>query len=323
MMTVQQIFDLGIKVGIASDPRGRKGVEKYLAHVKKQYSKMSAEEKVYFDNVRLTNPYPDSAIHVEAKEKNVKKVFAGIDISSSDILTASQLNERGHKIDLVIAHHPVGKALAALHEVMDMAIDIFHSFGVPVHVAEKMMEERIREVGRGTHGLNHYQTVRVAELLGINFMNTHTITDNLAQQFIENYLKEQKPETIGDLMDCLMEIPEYQEAKRLGTGPKVYAGSLNHRVGKISVEMTGGTEPSNRLYEHLSRNGVSTIVGMHMREQSLEKGNEHHLNAVMAGHMSSDSLGMNLFLDELEKKGIEIVPCGGLIRVSRNKKKGK
>jgi len=28
-------------------------------------------------------------------------------------------------------------------------------------------------------------------------------------------------------------------------------------------------------------------------------------------------LGMNIFLDELEKKGIEIVPCSGLIRVSR------
>jgi len=35
--------------------------------------------------------------------------------------------------------------------------------------------------------------------------------------------------------------------------------------------------------------------------------------------MSSDSLGMNLFLDELEKRGIEIVPCSGLIRISRIK----
>jgi len=33
--------------------------------------------------------------------------------------------------------------------------------------------------------------------------------------------------------------------------------------------------------------------------------------------MSSDSLGMNLFLDKLEKKGIEIIPCSGLIRVKR------
>jgi len=33
--------------------------------------------------------------------------------------------------------------------------------------------------------------------------------------------------------------------------------------------------------------------------------------------MSSDSLGMNLFLDKLEEQGIEIVPCSGLIRISR------
>jgi hypothetical protein len=39
---------------------------------------------------------------------------------------------------------------------------------------------------------------------------------------------------------------------------------------------------------------------------------------VIAGHISSDSLGVNLFLDELEKRGIEIIPCSGLIRVSRN-----
>jgi len=33
--------------------------------------------------------------------------------------------------------------------------------------------------------------------------------------------------------------------------------------------------------------------------------------------MSSDSLGVNLFLDELGKQGIEVVPCSGLIRISR------
>jgi len=35
--------------------------------------------------------------------------------------------------------------------------------------------------------------------------------------------------------------------------------------------------------------------------------------------MSSDSIGMNLFCDELAKKGIEIIPCSGFIRHSRNK----
>ncbi|HPM39035.1 MAG TPA: NGG1p interacting factor NIF3, partial [Candidatus Pacearchaeota archaeon] len=42
-----------------------------------------------------------------------------------------------------------------------------------------------------------------------------------------------------------------------------------------------------------------------------------HINIVIAGHISSDSLGMNLFLDELEKKGIEIIPFSGLTRIKR------
>jgi hypothetical protein len=29
---------------------------------------------------------------------------------------------------------------------------------------------------------------------------------------------------------------------------------------------------------------------------------------------------MNLFLDEVEKQGVEIIPCSGLIRVKRGKK---
>ena len=47
---------------------------------------------------------------------------------------------------------------------------------------------------------------------------------------------------------------------------------------------------------------------------------EHHLNVIVAGHMSSDSLGLNLFLDNLEKKGVAIVPRSGFNRVSRVRK---
>jgi hypothetical protein len=54
-----------------------------------------------------------------------------------------------------------------------------------------------------------------------------------------------------------------------------------------------------------------------MKDDARDKASEFHMNVVIAGHISSDSLGMNLFLDELEKKGVEIVPCSGLIRVKR------
>ncbi len=320
-MNVKSVFDLSLKVGIAADPRGEKGVKKYLANMKKAYEDMKPSEQKFFDLERLTNPYPDCAIHVDDGKTEVKRVLAGIDINAPEILLASQLGERGKKIDLVIAHHPEGRALANLHEVMTMFTDMYVEQGVPVHMAEKITEDRVREVGRGVHPINHFQAVNIAELLKINFINTHTVTDNLVQAFMQQYLDKKAPETLGELITVLLEIPEYQQAKKMGAGPKIVAGAPNHRLGKVLLEMTGGTNPSSKVYQPLSSYGISTIVGMHMRDDSMNKASESHMNVVICGHMSSDSLGMNLYLDELEKKGIEVVACGGLIRVSRNKKK--
>jgi intracellular sulfur oxidation DsrE/DsrF family protein len=60
---------------------------------------------------------------------------------------------------------------------------------------------------------------------------------------------------------------------------------------------------------------------MHQSERHRKEAEKAHINVVVAGHMSSDSIGMNLFLDELEKRGIEVIPCSGLIRYSRIHKK--
>lgn len=319
MLNIQQIFDLGIKVGVAADPRGKAGVERYFKRIRQYYEDLPEREKKYYNKDKLTNPYADSAIHVNNGLKNVKRVIAGVDIGASDILLADSLSKQGRTIDLAIAHHPVGKALANLHEVMEMTIDMYESLGLPSHVAEKITEERIQEIGRMVHPANHYQSVNIAEILGVNFMNVHTITDNLVDKFISEYIAKAKPTTIGELMDALMEIPEYQVATRAGSAPFVALGNRRHRIGKYVVEMTGGTEPSPKVYKALSRAGVSTVIGMHMRQEPIDRANESLMNVVIAGHMSSDSLGMNLFLDELEKQGIEIIPCGGLIRVSRVK----
>ena len=69
--------------------------------------------------------------------------------------------------------------------------------------------------------------------------------------------------------------------------------------------------------EALSATGIGTIVAMHASEDHRKEAEASHINIVIAGHISSDSLGMNLFLDELEKKGIEIIPFSGLTRIKR------
>jgi putative NIF3 family GTP cyclohydrolase 1 type 2 len=121
------------------------------------------------------------------------------------------------------------------------------------------------------------------------------------------------------LINFLKEISEYKKAIEFGAGPKIFVGAEENRCGRIAItEITGGTEGSPKLYEKMAQAGIGTVVGMHISEEHKKEAENANLNVVIAGHISSDSLGMNLFLDELEKQEIEIVPCSGFIRVSRN-----
>jgi putative NIF3 family GTP cyclohydrolase 1 type 2 len=315
-MKVKEIFDLAIKMGIEADFRGKEGVQKFLERKRKQYEKLSEKEKELFDLEALENPYLDSRIYHIAQDKEIKKVLAGISIGVEEILLAKELGD----IDLVVAHHPIGKGLANLADVMELQCDVLNYYGVPINVAENLMKERIDEVARGVHAILHEKTVQAAKLLGVNLMNVHTPCDNLVAKFLKDLIEKENPETLGDLYDLLLEIPEYKEAMKLGSGPKITVGSREQRCGKIAlVEITGGTEGSPKIYEKMAIAGIGTVVSMHQSEQHWEEARKSHINVIVAGHAPSDSLGMNLFLDELEKRGIEIVPCGGLIRVSRVK----
>ena len=123
-------------------------------------------------------------------------------------------------------------------------------------------------------------------------------------------------------ISLLKELPEYKEAMKIGVGPKIFVGSPENRVGKIAIsEITGGTEGSVKMYEKMSQAGIGTVIAMHTSEEHRKEAEAAHINIVIAGHMSSDSLGVNLMMDELEKKGIEIVPCSGFTRFSRVSKK--
>ena len=315
-MNIQEIYKLAIKMGIENDFRLKKQIEKQLKRQKENYEKLPKDKKEIFDKEKLTNPYADSRIHFDNGKKNVKKIMAGIDIDTAEIMLAEELD-----IENIIAHHPIGMGLTGLDDVMHYQADILEQYGVPINVAESLMKIRISEVSRGVNPENHYKEIDAAKLLNINLLNVHTPADNLVAKFVDNKLKKDKPEYVGDIIKSLLEIPEYKEAAKKGFGPVIFSGSEENRTGKIALtEITGGTSGSKDIYEKLSQAGIGTVIGMHMSEEHRKEAEKYHINVVIAGHISSDSLGMNLFLDELEKKGIEIVPCSGLIRISRNKK---
>lgn len=317
MLTVQQIYDLGLKMAIASDPRGPTVVRDELRRYKESYEKLSDQEKKYFDKEYFKNPYSDSRILYTSKaNKPVKRMFAGIDADEAELLLADRLGN----IDLVMSHHPHGIALADLPEVMNVQVEIMHQAGVPVHVAENLLNTRIAEVNRGVLPINDHKTVDIARLLDISYLATHTFTDNLVASFFGDLIKKQQKKLyyVSDVLDLLMTIPEYQIAKQQKSGPCLYVGNPKRRTGRIvCTEMTGGTNGAKEMFAQLSKAGVGTVIGMHMREDHRKVAEEHHMNVVIAGHISSDSVGMNLMLDKIEQKGVEVIPVGGLIRVKR------
>jgi hypothetical protein len=321
-MKLRKLYETIISRGIEADPRGKKSVLKSLEKAKKQHEGMKKDEKKYFDKDKLTNPYADSRILNGTGDEEVTTALVGIDIGTAEILLADRLSSKGKKVDLVIGHHPGGKAYASLYDVMGMQAEIFNKFGVPINVAEGLLEGRMKEVQRGVSPANHNQAVDAARLLDIPFMCAHTPADNHVVTFLQKLIDRKKPDTVGDVLDILNDIPEYQEASRNNAGPTLFTGSKSRSAGKVFVDMTGGTGGPKEIYEKLSASGVGTIVGMHIGVEHRKLAEEHNVNVVIAGHIASDNVGMNLLFDSIQQKGrLKILECSGFRRFSRLKKK--
>lgn len=314
-MKTLEIYNLAVALGIKSDLRGELVVQKYLNRLKKKYEAASEKDKAEFDLEKLSNPYSDSRV-LNTQSLEIKKILVGIDMEGAEILLAKQIGD----IDLVIAHHPEGEALADLSDVMKLQAEVLAKYGVPINIAESVIKPRISEVSRGLSPINHNRSVDMAKMLNLDFMCVHTPADNLGANFLVNLLKEKEAEieTVGDIIELLKTIPEYSTAVKQKSGPILFSGDPENSCGKIVVtEFTGGTSGSKDIYEKMSQYGIGTVIGMHMNEEHRKEAEKYHINVVIAGHMASDSLGMNLFLDEIEKQGIEVVPTSGLTRVKR------
>ncbi len=322
-MTIQQIYDLALEMGIKADPRGEEFVKRRLEKVKKSYESLSAKEKKYFDKETFVNPYSDSRFLYGDPKKEVKKILAGIDATSAEVLLADRLNQKGQNIDLLISHHPAGDAYANLHDVMELQADMYAQLGMPINIAHAIMSERMRDIEIRVHPRNHNEAVDTARLLDIPLLVLHTIWDNMGNDFMLNYFKGKTFDTVDEVMDELLEIPEYQQATIGKAGPLIVSGSAKSRAGKVMIWFTGGTNPSKEMYVEIAKLGVGTIIDMHMTEEAIKEMRKGHINVINAGHISSDSIGANIFFDALEEKGIEVIPCSGFIRVKRKGGKSK
>lgn len=256
---------------------------------------------------------PEDSGCVFDNEKDITKVLAGIDMTATELMIAKQLG-----FDCVAQHHPngiVNKDTGALfaRDHMKKLMEC----GVPANHAQKLAYSRKTKMHQGMHARNMGNMSSIAKLLDINDLALHTPADILAERYTQKLLDDlsaRKPDcTCQDVIDELLTVREYQEAYDTQK-PEIWVGNKDSIAGKIYVVMYGVGAPNAEEYNAMADAGIGTFITMHATPEVIEGVKKHNkANLIVAGHMSSDSLGFNQILDAWEAKGIEIVRINGII----------
>jgi hypothetical protein len=253
----------------------------------------------------------DSQVYVEAPS-DVHRVLFGVDISLAEVLWAQQTG-----FDAVIAHHPLGDRtrtrfaeLVRTRQVEQMVAE-----GIARDAAESAISARLEAIARRTHMLNVNAIVDSARLFGMPLCNVHLACDIITRNAIIEMLRRPHDDaaTVGDCLDWFDEFPEYSHGH---ARPEAWLGSTANPLGRWTVAIAGGTNGGFPVFTEYFRAGVDTIFAMHIDEDDLQRlraSRDPDDTLVVTGHMTSDSIGINVVIAGLEERGIEVVRTSGVV----------
>lgn len=242
----------------------------------------------------------------------IKKVLMGVDMDTAEMLLAKQLG-----YDCVVSHHPRNTNVDMPKLLEETHISKLEALGVPRNKSQKLISERKSELDYRWHVSNSRRSESAAKLLGMPFMCIHTpadiIGERIVQDFLDKRFKKKPDTTVQEVVDALGEIGEYKNSARK---PVIRVGSKDSYAGKIYVLMSGLTGPGEKILREYFEAGVGTLVMMHIPEKEAKGIKEQGIgNVVIAGHMSSDSLGLNKIAEQWFKHGIETTMMSGIVNV--------
>lgn len=249
--------------------------------------------------VQMEKVPPDSAIHVQGKD--IHRVLFAIDVSQAELLYAK---EKG--FDCVIGHHPRGLAQARYYDILQKQISLLEALGVPKEEAVEATKTLRETFFLNSHRANWEEVVRIAEKLPMPFLNIHNPLDELGRRLMAAKIAErQRPGwKIGDLLSALQ---EFEEIRKAPLGPYLAMGDLDNDVGKVAVFHGTGTNGGYGAAHALFKNGYQTVLYIHIDSSDLEKlRKEDRGNLIISGHIASDMIGINPYLQELEKRGLTV-----------------
>jgi putative NIF3 family GTP cyclohydrolase 1 type 2 len=246
----------------------------------------------------------DSAIYISGS--NIRKILFGIDAGAAELLLAKQLG-----YDAVIAHHPIGGTAAInFHQVFKRHIQQMVSAGIPVDEAEKVVTKKLEQLELETHTRNYAHTVDVAKLLKMPYMNIHTPLDEVGRRKMSEQINKRikKDSKVQEVVSALKELGEFKNA---GTEIKIRLGKPENPAGKVVVSHGAGTNGGYEIAKTYFKHGIGTVVYIHIGAGDLERLKADGLgNLIVTGHIASDSVGINPFIKELEKRNISVTSIG-------------
>ena len=148
------------------------------------------------------------------------------------------------------------------------------------------------------------------------FMNIHNPLDELGRQLVTDRIRksisERKEATVADVVASINTLPEFQQAL---TEVKVRHGALSNLAGKTvfshAAYTNGGYEVAKTYYKY----GVDTVIYIHISEPDLAKVRADGVgNLIVTGHIASDSVGINPFIAELRRRGVQVDAISGVIQ---------
>jgi hypothetical protein len=272
---------------------------------------MTAEDimEVALDLAQLHEIPADSGVHV--RSDGVRRVFATIDCDVGDLLLAREL-----KCDTVLTHHPAGVAELTGWRLIRNQIEQMVECGVPIARAEAAIQRRLQQAELAAHPRNYARVVQAADLLKLAFLNVHLPCDAITRRLlVEKFAPFNAPQsraTVAEVVSALQEFPEQRDA---ATEPRIRLGAPENFAGRVAVGIGGYTNGGADVLRAYFEAGVGTLLSMHFPDADLREAREQRLagNLVVTGHMATDSIGINFFLDELQRLGLTIVRAGGIV----------
>lgn len=269
--------------------------------------------RIALDLVGMPELPGDSAVYVPGD--GLARVMMGIDIAGAELLLGRQLG-----VDGVIAHHPAGgDAQLRYPWVLQTQIDFLIDGGVPEDVAEAAIRPKIRAAELAAQTRNFDHAPSVARLLGMPFLNVHLPLDEYGRRVmvaaVDAELDRVRPSReplVSDVVAGLRAIPELRDAR---TDIMVPVGEPSAPAGRVFVFHGAGTNGGFAAARALWDAGIDTVVYIHIGPpdaEQLRALNRTGKSVVVSGHISSDMIGINRYVAEIEARGVEVVRMSGL-----------